>query len=193
MQAFRLPGLNLKVSTPGARLWRFKYRLDGWEKLLALGQYPDFPLARARQKKDEPLRLVADGVDPAVQRLVDRDAEADTAAVIAAEWLAVHRKRFAPAMMEKAEWTIRDLVNLYIGNRPIAEIMPLELLNVFRRLASTCLNELGWHRDLTELQLAHAEHNEVRAVYNRTQRLPERRTMMQAWGDYLIACASGAN
>lgn len=51
----------------------------------------------------------------------------------------------------------------------------------FRTIASTCLNKLGWHPDLIERQLAHAERNEVRAAYNRAQRLPDRRTMMQAW------------
>jgi integrase len=55
----------------------------------------------------------------------------------------------------------------------------------FRALASTLLNEQGWHPDLIELQLAHAERNKVRAAYNRAQRLPERRKMMQAWADYL--------
>ena len=57
-------------------------------------------------------------------------------------------------------------------------------------MASTCLNELGWHPDLIELQLAHAECNKVRAAYNRAQRLDERRKIMQAWGDYLngVAC-----
>jgi hypothetical protein len=57
--------------------------------------------------------------------------------------LALQRKRFAPATMEKAEWTFRDLINPYIGNRgnrPIAEIMPLELLKVFR-----CLEARGKH------------------------------------------------
>ena len=52
-------------------------------------------------------------------------------------------------------------------------------------MASTCLNEQGWHPDLIELQLAHAERNESRGAYNRAQRLPERRKMMQAWADYL--------
>jgi integrase len=50
----------------------------------------------------------------------------------------------------------------------------------FRSLASTCLNEQGYHPDLIELQLAHAERNQVRAAYNKAQRLPERRKMMQA-------------
>ncbi len=55
----------------------------------------------------------------------------------------------------------------------------------FRSLASTCLNEQGYHPDLIELQLAHAERNKVRAAYNKAQRLPERRKMMQSWSDYL--------
>ena len=55
----------------------------------------------------------------------------------------------------------------------------------FRTIASTSLNELGWNCDLIELQLAHSERNEVRAAYNRAQRLTERRTMMQAWADHL--------
>jgi hypothetical protein len=48
-------------------------------------------------------------------------------------------------------------------------------------MASTLLNEQGWHPDLIELPLAHAERNQVRAAYNPAQRLVERRKMMQAW------------
>jgi integrase len=55
----------------------------------------------------------------------------------------------------------------------------------FRSMASTCFNEQGWHPDVIELQLAHAERNEVRGAYNRAQRLNDRRKMMQAWADYL--------
>lgn len=61
----------------------------------------------------------------------------------------------------------------------------------FRAMASTCLNELGWHPDLIELQLAHAERNKVRAAYNRAERLAERRKMMQAWSDYLDGLRAG--
>lgn len=34
----------------------------------------------------------------------------------------------------------------------------------FRSMASTCLNEQGWHPDLIERQLAHAERDEVRGA-----------------------------
>jgi integrase len=55
----------------------------------------------------------------------------------------------------------------------------------FRSTASTLLNEQGWHPDLIELQLAHAERDKVRGAYNKAQRLAERRKMLQAWADYL--------
>lgn len=61
----------------------------------------------------------------------------------------------------------------------------------FRSMASTLLNEQGWHPDLIELQLAHAERNKVRAAYNRAQRLVERRRMMQAWADFLDQLQAG--
>lgn len=55
----------------------------------------------------------------------------------------------------------------------------------FRSMASTLLNEQGFAPDCIELQLAHQESNKVRGAYNRAQRLPERREMMQRWADYL--------
>lgn len=63
----------------------------------------------------------------------------------------------------------------------------------FRALASTRLNEMGWSPDVIERQLAHAERNTVRAVYNRAQYMAERRKMMQGWADYLDALKTGAN
>ncbi len=62
----------------------------------------------------------------------------------------------------------------------------------FRTIASTCLNELGYPPDVIELQLAHAERNDVRAAYNRASRLSERRKMMQEWADYLDRLREGA-
>jgi integrase len=55
----------------------------------------------------------------------------------------------------------------------------------FRSMASTLLNEQGWHPDAIEQRLAHSERNEIRAAYNYAKHLPERRKMMQAWSDYM--------
>jgi integrase len=63
----------------------------------------------------------------------------------------------------------------------------------FRSMASTLLNEQGWHRDAIERQLAHAERDKVRASYNYAEHLPERRKMMQAWANYLDRLCAGAD
>lgn len=55
----------------------------------------------------------------------------------------------------------------------------------FRAMASTLLHELGWPPEVIELQLAHAQRNQVAAAYNRSARLPDRTKMMQTWADYL--------
>ena len=61
----------------------------------------------------------------------------------------------------------------------------------FRSMASTNLNEMGFHPDHIERQLAHVEGNKVRAAYNYAEHLPERKKMMQAWADYLDSLRDG--
>ena len=63
----------------------------------------------------------------------------------------------------------------------------------FRAVASTLHNEMGFHHDWIERQLAHDERNKVRAAYNHAQYLAERRRMMQHWADYLDGLAEGRN
>lgn len=55
----------------------------------------------------------------------------------------------------------------------------------WRGVASTWLNEAGYHPDWIERQLAHDERNEVRGAYNSAQYLVGRRQMMCDWADYL--------
>jgi integrase len=55
----------------------------------------------------------------------------------------------------------------------------------FRSTASTLLRELGYPGDLIELQLAHAPRDRVRAAYDRSTRLAERRAMIEQWASYL--------
>ena len=62
----------------------------------------------------------------------------------------------------------------------------------FRALARTVLDEvLGVRPDYIEHQLAHAVRDPLGRAYNRTSYLPERRTMMQQWADYLDKLRDG--
>lgn len=55
----------------------------------------------------------------------------------------------------------------------------------FRAMAATTLSENGWPSDAIERQLAHVDQNQVRAAYQRSELLAERRKMMQWWADWL--------
>lgn len=71
-------GLCLQVMPAGGRYWRFNYRFNGRQKTLALGTYPDVPLARARERLQEARRQLAEGIDPSVvKQAINSDFEAD--------------------------------------------------------------------------------------------------------------------
>src|ERR1700730_14410564 len=61
-------GLYLEVSPTGGKWWRLKYRLNGKEKRLSLGVYPDVSLKDARERRDASRKLLADGIDPSENR-----------------------------------------------------------------------------------------------------------------------------
>ncbi len=44
-------------SPKGGKWWRFKYRIDGKEKRISLGVFPDVGLADAREARDEARKL----------------------------------------------------------------------------------------------------------------------------------------
>lgn len=56
----------------------------------------------------------------------------------------------------------------------------------FRTTASSLLNESGkWNPDAIERALAHADKNQMRAIYNRSAYWDERVRMAQWWSDYI--------
>jgi hypothetical protein len=56
-------GLYLLLLPNGSRGWRFKYRIDGREKLLSFGVYPDVPLKLARDRREAARQQLASGID----------------------------------------------------------------------------------------------------------------------------------
>jgi hypothetical protein len=62
-------GLYLLVKPNGSKLWRWKYRFGGKEKLMALGSYPEFSLAEAREIHAGARKQLAHGADPMAQRV----------------------------------------------------------------------------------------------------------------------------
>ncbi|MBC2663416.1 integrase arm-type DNA-binding domain-containing protein [Novosphingobium flavum] len=134
-------GLFLLVQPTGGKLWRFKYRVDGREKKLAIGPYPEIGLGEARRRRDEAREAMAAGKDPAREKQRDKvrakvEAE-NTFAAITAEFCE-KRKRdgqraWAPATAKRCEYLLSILCGS-IGNMPIAEIEPADVLVAVRRI-----------------------------------------------------------
>lgn len=135
-------GLFLLVASSGGKLWKLKFRVDGKEKKLSLGSYPDVSLTEARRARDEARRGLAAGADPALDKrlakLRRREDVANTFVVIAREFFekraADGDKAWAPATLKKNEWLL-DLLTPTIGKRPVSEIQPFEVLEAVRAIA----------------------------------------------------------
>ena len=56
-------GLFVLVNVSDATSWRLKYRTDGKERLLVIGDYPAVTLANARQARDVVKAQLVDGTD----------------------------------------------------------------------------------------------------------------------------------
>jgi hypothetical protein len=65
-------GLFLQVQPNGSKLWRYTYRFNGKQKLLALGSYPETTLAEARTKHAAAHKQVSNGIDPSEAKKEDK-------------------------------------------------------------------------------------------------------------------------
>jgi len=63
--------LYLLFTPAGGRSWNWKYRVDGKEKRMTFGLYPEVTLAQAREKHQATRKQLADGVDPGEARKAD--------------------------------------------------------------------------------------------------------------------------
>jgi hypothetical protein len=83
-------GLYLYMTPAGGKLWRFKYRFHGKEKVMSFGGCPDVPLAEARNFRDAARRLVARQLDPMAvrkeQEAAARFAMSNSFAAVARQW-----------------------------------------------------------------------------------------------------------
>lgn len=124
-------GLYLLLHPSGSKWWRLKYRFGGKEKLLALGTYPDTGLDDARAKREAARKLLAQGVDPGVQRKAEKVAGAERAAnsfeVIAREWLEVKQSEWTAGQFVKERDRLGNHAFPRIGALPIADIGVAEI------------------------------------------------------------------
>src|SRR3981081_495885 len=138
-------GLYLLVTPTGGRLVRPRYRMGEREKLISLGAYPDVPLKRAREKRDEARRLIADDIDPSAELQAQRAALLETFEGVAKEWLELQSKSLAPETISILGTRLKSALYPYLGSRPVAAITAQELLATLRRIEARGRHETA-HR-----------------------------------------------
>ena len=131
-------GLFLLINPSGSKWWRLKFRVDGKEKLLSFGTYPEIGLKKARADRDDARKMLAIGIDPSQHRKAckaTRDVlTANSFEVICREWLENKRSNVEEAQYKKALARLEKDVFPWMGSRPIAEITAPEVLTVLRRI-----------------------------------------------------------
>ncbi len=138
-------GLFVLVNPNGSKLWRFKYRWMGKEKLLSFGKYPDLSLKQARDKRDEARKLLAEGKDPSFERKKEqatKEAEhRETFGKLADALL--EKKRLegkSASTLAKTEW-LHALLCADLGGYPISQITARDVLVPLRKMEARGRNE----------------------------------------------------
>lgn len=146
-------GLYLEVKPTGAKLWRYRYRIDGKENVFAAGEYAPPPdgetsaqaearrsagrltLAEARIKREEWRGLVKRGIHPAHERKLERvrqNHEARTTfAAVLDDWIATRHWAESTKVNRKSQIKMHLLPAL--GALPVRQITPSHVLDVLKR------------------------------------------------------------
>jgi len=150
-------GMYLLVNPTGSKLWRWKYRVLGKERVMSFGAYPDVSLAQARESLDAARKLLASGADPVAKRKADRKASL-TAAENSFEavarkwwehWKPARTAQHAGQVMRRFEANVFP----YIGTRPVSEIQAPELVAMLKAIEARGVNDVAKRAHQTSSQV----------------------------------------
>lgn len=125
-------GLYLWVTPAGGKLWRWSYRFERKEKLMALGRYPDVSLSKARELHRDARVLLASGIDPMAKRKEeknsDKAASENSFQTVALQWHEHWKAGKSPRHVDYVKRRMDMDILPCLGTRPIAEIEAPELV-----------------------------------------------------------------
>ncbi|MEN9503972.1 MAG: hypothetical protein RI964_3257 [Pseudomonadota bacterium] len=130
-------GLYLLVKETG-KFWRYNYRMDGKQKTLSIGSFPEITLKEARTRHEEARALLARGVDPSQHKQTTKGARlaesANTFQAVAMEWIVKFTADQVQEHIDRQKRRLERHVFPYIGGRIIGELEPPDILAVLRRI-----------------------------------------------------------
>ncbi|BET96013.1 tyrosine-type recombinase/integrase [Xenorhabdus taiwanensis] len=123
-------GLYLEITSRGSKYWRMKYHrpTDKKEDRMAFGVYPAVSLAEARAKRDEAKKLMAQGIDPKVEKKsTSSPAKVNTFEQVARVWHASN-KRWDENYRQIILHNLEKYIFPSIGSRDITTLRTSQLL-----------------------------------------------------------------
>ncbi|MFZ0426278.1 MAG: integrase arm-type DNA-binding domain-containing protein, partial [Xanthobacteraceae bacterium] len=138
-------GLYVLVEPSGGKLWRFRFKFGGKEKMLSLGSFPAVSLADARRSRDEAQKLLAKGINPSDQKkqekLVAEVAGRNTFLAVAEEHIQrLKDQKLAHATINKNRWLLIELASP-LHHRPVSQIKPAEILVILQKYEKAGMRE----------------------------------------------------
>ncbi len=138
-------GMYLQISQGGSKRWFFKYRIDGKEKQLALGSYPEVTLNNARKARDLAKLKKSEGIDPIQAKQVEKLKLArklgDTFREVAIEWHTKQTPQWSPGHADRMLRQLEKDLFPWLGMRPMTDIHPMDLLDTLQRIEARGAHE----------------------------------------------------
>lgn len=132
-------GLYLEVMTNGSKYWRYKYRIDGKEKRLAIGIYPNIPLLEARILHEAARQERKKGFDPVFLKGVRKQAatydRSQTLETIAREWYAANHRKWKPKYAREILQRLENHLFPDLGKYPIRQLTTPDLYVCVKKVA----------------------------------------------------------
>lgn len=135
-------GLYILVSPKGDKWWRLRYQFRGKEAHLSLGVYPAVSLKKARKRQLEVFEQLAESIDPAAAKAAKKQADANTFEALAREFIENNRPKWKGNTYEVKLSRMERHLFPYIGQTPVRELTPPQLLEVLRRIEDAGAKEL---------------------------------------------------
>ena len=136
-------GMYLEVTASGNKMWRLKYRVNGIEKRISLGVYPEVTLLEARNKAHEHRKVVREGQDPSVERRRAQIRASRSFKEVGLEWLEKEKPSWKPHHAVNTESRLNRHIFPRIGTTPIESLEPPDSLAVCRAVMKSASTYMG--------------------------------------------------
>lgn len=135
-------GLYLKIKPSGYKVWLFNYYRPFTKKRVAdtLGEYPVITLAKARSKRNEYLKLLADDIDPIEYKLEKKRIHAEksknTLEAVTSRWIEVKSSQVSEAHAKDIYRSLELHVFPALGKLPLYKIRAKQVIEILEPLAA---------------------------------------------------------